>query len=309
MSSIIALLHLVATLQGATPSSDTLRVTFLGSSGGPVGRPQWAGPGTLIEYGREVILIDAGRGVVQRMQLLNRRIPQIRAIFLTHLHSDHTVDLPDVWMRSWWGEGRRRPMEIRGPKGTHDMTEHIEKAWSYDVEIRSHAPENINPAMAKLIGVDVDTGVVYEENGVRVTAIKADHGPVLSLGYRIDAGGHSVVLSGDDRQSSQIIAHSQNVDVLVHSAAVFAPPTSPDTGIAAKKQRGAALLLPSAEMAAAVFAQSRPRLAVVYHWFHNQGVLDAIRAAGYSGPLEGADDLMEIVITDSVSVRRAGNAR
>lgn len=141
-------------LQLATTPSDSLRVTFLGTGGGPIGRAEWAGPATLIEYGRDAILIDAGRGVVQRMLQMNRRFPGIRSVFLTHLHSDHTVGLPDLWLRGWWGEGRKQPLEVRGPKGTRMMAEHIEKAWSYDVDIRSHAPENIDPAMARLVGMD-----------------------------------------------------------------------------------------------------------------------------------------------------------
>jgi len=298
------LLVLIASVQLAATQSESLRVTFLGTGGGPVGSAEHAGPATLVEYGQEVILIDAGRGVVQRMLQLNRRVPQIRAVFLTHLHSDHTIDIPDVWLRSWWGEGRRNPLEIRGPRGTRAMAAHIAQAWSYDVHIRSHAPENIDPAMAKLIGVDVDAGVVFDEAGLRVTAIKADHGPVLSLAYRIDAGGHSVVLSGDDRQSQEIIAHSQNVDVLVHAVGLWTPENLADPGPAGKKNRAAIQLLPSADMAANVFSRSTPKLAVLYHWPHSQKAIDAIRAAGYAGPLEGADDLMEIVIGDIPRVTR-----
>jgi ribonuclease Z len=295
---------LIAALQLTTAQSESLRVTFLGTGGGPIGRAEYGGPAILVEYGREVILVDAGRSVVQRMLQLNRQVPQIRSIFLTHLHSDHTIDIPDVWLRGWWGEGRKNPLEIRGPAGTKAMAEHIEQAWSYDVRIRSGEPEKIDPAMAKLIGVDVEPGVIFDEAGMKVTALKADHGPVLSLAYRIDAGGHSVVLSGDDRQSPDIIAQSQNVDVLAHSVGLWTPEALADTGAVGKKNRAAIQLLPSAEMAANVFSKAKPRLAVLYHWPHSPKAIDAIRAAGYSGPLEGADDLMEIVIGDSIRVTR-----
>lgn len=296
------ILPLLAALQILAPQ-DTLRVTFLGTGGGPNGRPEWAGPATLIEFGKERVLVDAGRGVVQRLQQLNRPF-RIDCVFLTHLHSDHTVGLPDLWLRSWWGEGRSAPLEVRGPLGTRAMTDHIEKAWSYDVDIRSHDPENINPATAKLIGIDVDTGVVYDRGGLRVTAIKADHGPVLSLAYRIDAGGHSVVLSGDDRESPQIIAHSQHVDVLVHSVASWTAETLADTSGVGRKSRAATRLLPSVEMTADLFNRTNPRLAVLYHWSHTQRIIDQLRAAGYAGSLEGADDLMEIVVADSLRVVR-----
>ena len=188
------------------------------------------------------------------------------------------------------------------------MTEHIEKAWSYDVEIRSHEPENIDPANAKLIGIDVDTGVVYDRGGLRVTAIKADHGPVLSLAYRIDAGGHSVVVSGDDRESPHLIAHSQHVDVLVHSVSAWTAETLADTGAVGKKSRAATKLLPNVEMTADLFNRTKPRMAVLYHWSHTQGIIDQLRAAGYAGSLEGADDLMEIVVGDTLRVVRRARA-
>lgn len=108
-----------------------LRVTFLGTGAGPAVGAEWAGPSTLVEFGNEAILIDAGRGLVQRLQLLNRRVLEISSVFLTHLHSDHTVGLPEFWLSDWWKERRSRPLEVRGPKGTRGMAEHIEKAWSY----------------------------------------------------------------------------------------------------------------------------------------------------------------------------------
>ena len=100
---IILLVAGILALIGQAPPA--LRVTFLGTGAGPAVGPEWAGPSTLVEFGREAILIDAGRGLVQRMRLLGRPAPGINTIFLTHLHSDHTVGLPEFWLRSWGGEG------------------------------------------------------------------------------------------------------------------------------------------------------------------------------------------------------------
>jgi ribonuclease Z len=149
----------------------------------------------------------------------------------------------------------------------------------------------------------VDTGIVYDRNGLRVTAIRVDHGPVLCYGYRIDAGGHSVVISGDDRQSEALIAHSQNVDVLVHDVGVWTPEQLADTGTAGKKQRAAVQLLATPDQAGTVFARSHPKLAVLSHWGHTERAIELTRAT-YRGRLEGADDLMEIVIGDSIAVTR-----
>src|SRR3954464_9506003 len=79
-------------------SSRALRVTFLGTSGGPVAGPASAGSAALVEYGNEVVLIDAGRGAVQQMQRINQNLGAFGRVFLTHLHSDHTVGLPELWL-------------------------------------------------------------------------------------------------------------------------------------------------------------------------------------------------------------------
>jgi ribonuclease Z len=295
------LLPLIFALVQSTQGPDTLRVTILGSGGGPNPNATYAGPSALVEYGGESILIDAGRDAALRMsQAMKRRLD---AVFLTHLHSDHTVGLPEVWLRSWWGEGRRKALEVYGPRGTKAMAEHIQAAWSYDLEIRGSPPESIDRTYAGLVGFDVDTGVVvYERNGLKVTAVLADHGPVLCYGYRIDAGGHSIVFSGDDRQSEHLIARARGVDVFIHDVAIWADTAATDPAIA-KKIAAAKLLLPAPQVAATVFARTRPKLAVFNHWPHQQRILDITRSI-YDGRLEGADDLMEIVVGDTIIVRR-----
>ena len=261
-----------------------LRVTFLGTAGGPAPGPEYAGTSTLVEFGGERLLIDVGRGAVQRLQLANVSPSQISTVLLTHLHSDHTVGLPELWLTGWW-HGRRAPLEIKGPPGTQALSAALERAWSYDVNIRSGPPPRLNREGAGLAASDVHPGVVLERNGVRVTAIVVDHGPVLAYGYRIDAGGRSVVFSGDDRASENLAAVSEGVDVFVHSIITFTPEQLADTTAVGARRRAALALLGTPEQVGPLFARAQPKLAVYYHYTRDSTLVPRTRAV-YAGPLE-----------------------
>jgi ribonuclease Z len=289
-----------------TPREAPLRVTFLGTGGGPAVSADHAGPSALVEFNDEVLLIDAGRGAVQRLQLVQRSPGSVAQVFLTHLHSDHTVGLPELWLSGWW-RGRKAPLEVLGPEGTRAMAANIQKAWDYDLSIRSRAPEDLPRKAADLVGTDIKPGIVYRGNGLTVTAITVDHGPVLCYGYRIDAGGHSIVFSGDDRASENLIEHSQNVDVLVHDMSGFTPEELADTGAGGQRRRAALLLLGTPEQAGTVFARSHCKLAVYTHYTHKSDQIARTRAT-YNGPLEAAEDLTQITIGAEIALKHLAPA-
>ncbi len=170
------------------------------------------------------------------------------------------------------------------------MASHIQSAWQYDVDIRSGPPENTPRNAAVIVGHDVSDGVVYEANGVKVTAMTVDHGPVKTLGYRVDAGGHSISFSGDDIASERLIAGSPNVDVLVHNMAGYTVAELADTGRGGEVRRAAAAMLGNPLQVGSVFARTHPKLAVLVHLNRAQEHVDRLRTV-YSGPLEVADDL------------------
>ena len=119
--------------------TSTFRVTLLGT-GVPIPRPDRFGPATLIEAGKQTILIDAGRGATIRLFQLGVPIGSIDALFLTHFHSDHTVGIPDLWLTGWLSSyfgARRRPFHVIGPTGTSERMHHLGAAYSRDVQIRA----------------------------------------------------------------------------------------------------------------------------------------------------------------------------
>jgi ribonuclease Z len=303
-----------ASVPASPKAPDSIRVTLLGT-----GRPDPTidrfGPSTLVQAGSETLLFDCGRGATQRLWQLRIPMSRIGAVFFTHLHSDHTVGLPDLWLTGWlptpYG-GRRTALGIWGPPGTRAMADGLAKAFAWDVDRRGRG-EGLPPAGAVLDAHDVRPGIVFERNGVRVTAFLVDHGGLLepAYGYRVDYGTRSVVISGDTRPIESLVRASAGVDVLVHEVAA-AP-----AALLAKSETARRIVgfHTSPEDAGRIFARVRPRLAVYTHVvllttdpaFPPPDVSELVprTRTTYDGPLEVGEDLMVIDIGNEVRVRRA----
>src|SRR4051812_5220426 len=195
--------------------ADSTIVVLLGT-GTPRPDPDAAGPATAIVLGSRVFLFDAGAGVMRRM--VSAKLPPTgpAALFITHLHSDHTLGYPDVILTSWV-VGRDKPLEVYGPHGLSAMTDHIMAAWKEDIEIRTNGLEHESPIGLAVHVHEIAPGVVYDSAGVKITAIPVLHGSWKeAYGYRIDTPDRSIVISGDTRPSPALQAAAQGVDVLIH---------------------------------------------------------------------------------------------
>ena len=174
-----------------------------------------------MEAGSEKLLFDSGRGCVIRLAQAGVPWRELTDVFLTHLHADHTFALPDLFVTGWIG-GRADPLEVRGPTGTTEMLASMIHALDVDIASR------LNSAMRarqppKYVATEIESGIVYEHEGMKVTAFEVDHSISPAFGYRVDVSGRSVVISGDTRYSETLIRNAQGVDVLVHEV-VFGPP-------------------------------------------------------------------------------------
>ena len=291
-----------AAVSAAPPA---LRVTLLGT-----GNPRPAvrgGPAILVEGDGRALLFDAGRGAEEKLFALGLA-PKVDAVFLTHLHSDHTVGFPDVWLTGWLF-GRAAPLRVFGPGGTAAFCRGLEDAYAFDVHVRRDVDEKLPAAGARLDAREISDGSVVDEGRLRVTAFAVDHGPVRpALGYRIDAAGHSVVLSGDTRPSGNLVKFARGTDVLVHE--VIAPDAERGGAAASlsREQRERIIAHHSTpEQAGEIFAKVKPKLAVYSHVvpsFATAADLVAPTRRTYSGPLEVGEDGMAIEIGDSVRVIR-----
>lgn len=298
-------------------SAEPIKVTLLGT-GVPTPRPSSFSASTLVEAGSEKLLFDLGRG--STMQLYKLKIPlgAITANFITHMHSDHLVGLPDMWLTGWlatpWAS-RKGPMKLYGPKGTVAMTENLTRAFADDIRIRID-DEHLDPAAIAFAAKDIESGRVYDSNGVKVTAIEVNHGDKIkpSFGYVIEYDGHKVVLSGDTKYDERIARAAEGADLLIHEVAVIEPELLVRNPV--YKDIGAHHTSP--EEAGRIFASARPKLAVYSHIVFGtvkpapdipEEPLILRTRTEYKGPLLVGRDMMSFRIGDTVEAFAPGGAR
>jgi len=295
----------VVALLPAAANAQEIKVTLLGT-GTPVPAMNRFGPSILVEAGGQKLLFDAGRGARQRLAQLKVRWQDVDGVFLTHLHSDHVVGFPDLWLTGWLvGPGRDRPLRVWGPRGTQKMMSKLEEAYDFDIRIRLY-DDRAAPNGVLLFVRDINEGIAFERDVLKITAFEVDHSPAWpAFGYRVDSGGRSVVLSGNTRVSQNLIRHAAGVDVLVHE---FASPESfQRAGVRPERASSVIAHGVTPEQAGAVFAKTHPRLAVYSHIVQpDAGEQDLIPPTrkSYAGPVQVGEDLMVIEVGEKIDVRR-----
>jgi len=191
------------------------RVILLGT-GTPNADPARSGPAVAIVVDSNTYIVDAGPGIVRRAAAAKIPMQSLRVAFLTHLHSDHTVGLPDL-MLSPWVLGRTSPLEVYGPPGTQNMVEHLQAAYAEDIDIRLHGGEPSNKTGYGGKGHDVPAGIVYRDSLVTVTAFEVRHGKwPHAYGYRFQTPDRTIVISGDTAPTDAVAQACNGCDVLVH---------------------------------------------------------------------------------------------
>jgi len=297
--------------------SNDFRVTLLGT-GTPIPGPERFGPSTLIEAGDQKLIVDAGRGATIRLYQLGMPIGRIDALLLTHYHSDHIVGIPDFWLTGWLQShfGRRTaPLHVIGPTGAQELMSNLERAYALDIKIRI-ADEKIPPAGAAVVVEEFAAdGVVFDRNGVKVTAFEVDHGDVIkpAYGYRIDYGGRTAVLSGDTRYNENVIKYGAGADLLIHEVAIAPPDLMTEPYIRRIMDHHT-----TPREAGMVFARTKPKLAAYTHLVFlasdrvappSMADLVSQTRTTYSGALEVGEDLISFEIGESVVVKRHSAVR
>jgi ribonuclease Z len=178
------------------------------------------------------------------------------------------------------------------------MMRSLQEAFKFDIHIRRDVDEKYSGEGIKVVATDIREGVVYEANGVKVTAFLVDHGPVKpAFGYRVDYRGHSVVLSGDTKPSDNLVKFSQGTDLLLHEAGSPKqdPPLTGRTLIIANHHTDGL-------EAGRIFQRVQPKLAVFTHYNVQPAPTLALVRQNYAGPVEFGKDQMTIDVGDTVKV-------
>jgi ribonuclease BN (tRNA processing enzyme) len=251
------------------PASQT-QVVLLGT-GNPPADPDRSGPATAIVVNGTPYLVDFGAGIVRRAKaaVADRGITaleptNLRVVFVTHLHSDHTVGYPDLILTPWV-LGRRVPLEVYGPTGIKAMTEHILEAYRADFDTRSkHFEEKLYsvgsfPEGHKVNAHEIAAGVVYKDANVTVTAFPTKHA-MESYGYRFDTPDRSIVISGDTAPTQATIDACHGCDILIHEVLT-------EEWLAKRPdfKNYAARFHTNTVQLAELASQAKPRLLILYH--------------------------------------------
>ncbi len=192
------------------------QVIILGS-GNPMPDPNRAGPATLVRSSVGDLLFDCGRGVLMRGAAVGMMPGAIRALFLTHLHSDHITDFNDIVTMRWAMTFAESPLEVYGPVGTAELVRATETMLEPDIGYRLAHHEDLSWRPSETV-TEVATGPVFEQGAVRVTAAPTDHAPVKpTVGFRVDDGDRSVVIAGDTVPCDGLDQLCAGADLLVHT--------------------------------------------------------------------------------------------
>jgi ribonuclease BN (tRNA processing enzyme) len=272
------------------------RVVVLGS-GTPNADPDHSGPAVAVVVGNSVYLVDAGPGIVRRAALAARddSIPalapeRLGRVFITHLHSDHTVGLPDLIFTPWV-LGRTAPLDVYGPPGVRRMVDLLEQAYSADVDIRLHGGEPSNKTGYAATAHDVAAGVVYQDSNVTVSAFDVSHGAwEHAYGYVFKTTDRTIVISGDTRPTDAVVRACDGCDLLVHE--VYSAERL-KTRTAEWRRYHAAYHTSTYELGD-IATRARPKLLVLYHllgWGDSDAELVRQVRTRYRGDVVSARDL------------------
>ena len=211
---------LSALIEGQEPlDPDSLHVFVCGSAS-PLPAPGRAQACIAIVAGDDLFLVDAGSGSAQVTMLGRLPVASMRAIFLTHYHSDHIGAIGDHNINSW-AAGRSAPLQIVGPEGVEEVVAGFNRAFAMDAAYRTehHGMALMPPELGVLAARTIEPGLVHDEDGLRIRAFPVDHAPVApAFGYRFDYRGRSVVVTGDTVVVPSLVAAAEGVDLLLTDA-------------------------------------------------------------------------------------------
>ena len=226
MNKVISILAIstVTLLAGTSALSET-QVVILGT-GTPVPDHTRAGAGVAIVYESQAYIFDVGGGVVQRMIEASSHLDipalfptNIQHVFITHLHSDHMLDLVELVWTLWWR--RTSQISVWGPAGLEVAAKGMYEMMNADVTIRSSSSPGsspvVNPGFYRIIPTEIEEGTIFTNGGITIEAFTVAHGNISpAFGYRVTTPDKVIVISGDTSYSEKLVEMAKGADVLVH---------------------------------------------------------------------------------------------
>lgn len=204
---------------------DGLHAVFCGT-GSPLPDRSRAGPCLAVIAGEKVFVFDAGEGAAETLALMGVSAGDIEAVYLSHLHSDHFDGLAPLALQHWATGTSQTPLLLVGPTGASRIAAGLNEAYAIDSAYRTnhHGPDIMPPTGAGLQAQEfaIPEGqaaiVLHDADGVRITAFPVNHAPTQAVGFRVEYGGRSLVISGDTARSDSLAHNARGADLLIHEA-------------------------------------------------------------------------------------------
>ncbi len=268
-----------------------------------------------VELGNgDIFLFDVGTGSAENLFALRPDFARVDKAFVSHLHTDHVGDVDALWIGGWLS-GRYEALHIYGPSGakpalgTVAFVEGLKKAYAWDISGRAGTlPDNGGQLIAHEFDYKQVNGVVYEENGVRITSTPAIHALDGPVSYRLDWNGLSFVFGGDSYPNKWFIEQAKGADFVIHECFYTPEGLAGYLGFPLRQATYVSAYIHTPPSAfGKIMSVVKPRLAVAYHSIlvpeMHQQLSDAVRET-YDGPLVIADDLMAWTITKDAIIQR-----
>jgi ribonuclease BN (tRNA processing enzyme) len=300
---VLVLAALLAAPDVVASQSSRTQVVMLGT-GTPIPDPDRAGPAVAIVVDSVAYLFDAGVGVGRRAAAAGIKgikafaarttsgqpSPRFDRVFLTHLHSDHTLGLADAIFTPWI-QGRVMPLDIYGPPGTQRLVNGILEGNAEDIDERIHASGGPPPNGWKAIVHEISEGEIFRDSRIKVSAFAVPHADWKhAFGYRVETPDGVIVLSGDARPNDAIAKQCSACDILIHE--VYSD--SGYTNLPAVRKTYHAHAHTSATQLGDIAAQARPKLLILYHQLFfgasDSRLLTEVRSR-FTGRVSSAHDL------------------
>ena len=217
----IGLKNILSNPEPFLDKEDSLKVVICGSRS-PLPSPGRAESCVLVEAGDDIYIFDLGNGSVNNLTQYQLPWQNVKAVLITHMHSDHMADLPDAHLQSWI-QGRTSPLKVYGPEGINLVTKGFELAYSADYQYRNehHGDDMLPMSVAGFNPIKITDNQLIQNDTpeLEILPFVVDHYPVNSaFGFKISYKGRTVVISGDTIHDGSVQKYSKDVDLLVHSA-------------------------------------------------------------------------------------------
>ncbi|MED5544780.1 MAG: MBL fold metallo-hydrolase [Pseudomonadota bacterium] len=281
------------------------RLVLLGTKGGPRVGGTRSNPANAIVVDGNVYIVDCGMGVSAQAFKAGLDMARMRAIFISHMHSDHELEFGNLVYNTWVAGDLRQKIDAYGPKGLADMARNYWATHSSDIRTRIADEGRTDPAtLLEVHEFDAGEGLVMDDGVVRVTALTTPHPPIKDLAYRFETPYGSIVISGDTAYNPALAEFARDCDVLVHET-LYIPGVD---ALVKRAQQGEAFrnhILnshTSAEDVGKIATQARAKKLVLTHfvpgdmeWITDE-MWQKAAATNYAGEILVGHDLQNIAL-------------